>query len=63
MGKLVCRMNITQAKENLINQGIDIKKIDWESYSDDIPIENYVHLEKDLQLYLTFSMKHYNDLI
>jgi len=43
-------MNITQIKENLVNQGIDIKSIDWESYSEDIPVEEWLINEYNIDL-------------
>lgn len=38
-------MNIEKAKNLLIGQGIDIQTIDWTSYSDDIPIEEWLYNE------------------
>ena len=43
-------MNITQTKENLNGQGIDTAKIDWESYSDDIPLEDWLKNEYGIDL-------------
>lgn len=48
-------MNIAQIKENLIEQGIDIKKIDWESYSNDIDLEDWLFNEYKIEL--TDSLK------
>ncbi len=50
-------MNISQIKENLINQDIDIKKIDWESYSKDIPIEDWLKNEYGIDLTDNFQLQ------
>lgn len=50
-------MNITQAKENLVNQGIDIAKIDFESYSKDIPIEDWLKNEYGIELKDNFQLQ------
>lgn len=48
-------MNISQAKDNLTNQGIDISNINWESYSNDIPIEDW--LKNEYSITLTYPLK------
>ena len=50
-------MNINQVKENLINQGVDLDKIDFESYSKDIPIEDWLRSEYGIELKDNFQLQ------
>ena len=50
-------MNISQAKENLISQSIEPDKIDWKSYSNDIPIENFLKNEYGIELKDNFALQ------
>ena len=43
-------MNISQIKDNLVEQGIDLKKVDWESKADDITWEEYLKNEYGIDL-------------
>jgi len=43
-------MNVSQIKENLVNQDIDIHSIDWSSKADDISWEEYLRNEYKIEL-------------
>ena len=50
-------MNINQAKDNLLDQGIETDKIDWESWSKDIPIEDYLRNNYGIELVDNFQLQ------
>ena len=43
-------LSVSKAKELMIEQGMDTQEIDWASYSDDIPLEDYLKNEYNLVL-------------
>ena len=43
-------MNLNQAKQILKEKGIDLKTIDFESFPDDIPIEEWLFNEYAIEL-------------